>query len=55
MTKSNRDSKLIQLLMWLSLVSVEHLGSNASNIINPMMIEKLKFDITRQIVLTRGK
>lgn len=42
--KSDIDSKPIQLLMWPCLVSTEHLGSNASNTTNDIMLEKLNSD-----------
>lgn len=48
-TKAKRVSKLIQLLMWLSLVSIEHLGSNANDI-RKHIIEKNRLNREKMLI-----
>lgn len=43
--KSDIDFKLVQLLIWLSLVNIEHLDSSTSDMTKNIMLEKLNLEI----------
>lgn len=53
--KNDKDTKLIQLFMWLNLVSTKRLGSNTSDMVKNITIEKLNVKNKKTKDAHRGK